>query len=214
MNNFSDIYMCMKPYHKLECPDLESIQKEALVWLTERYNLSDQSSLETDLWLKLDTKSFLKSNPTLIAWFRELNLTCREVAITVINDYKGAGLHIDELPTVSKINIPILNYQHVINEWYRVPENLMSMVNPMINRFGSAFYFLGSVDIEKCDLIGSVELQKPMVFNSQIPHRVVCKPEARFPRVVLTCMFFNEPVEYLNLTERYEQGVIDKGLTT
>ena len=187
----------MKPYHELTCECLDSIQKESLTWLTQKYNLSDQTSLQTDLWLKIDTKDFLKSNPSLLAWFQKLKLICRETSITVVNDMNGAKLHIDELPVTAKINIPILNYQHVVNEWYHVPDNIMSTITPTINRFGSAFYSLGSVDISQCELYGSIELKTPVVFNSQIPHRIVCNPDARFPRVVLTCMFFNEPVEYL-----------------
>ena len=191
--------MMMKPYYELECALLADIQFEALDWLNKRYDLSDQKSLKTDLWLKIDSKSFLKSTTALMSWFRELKLICRETAITVINNMSGAALHVDELPTISKINIPIINYQHVVNEWYRVPDNLMSNIVPSVNHFGSEFYELSSIDISQCELIGNVELQTPIVFNSQIPHRVVCQPGAKFPRVVLTCMFYNEPTEYLRV---------------
>mgnify|MGYP003340762955 FL=1 len=109
----------------------------------------------------------------------------------------GADLHVDELPVTAKINIPILNYHNVINEWYSVPHDLMSTVMPITNQYGSSYYALKSIDIDQCKLIGSVELIKPVVFNSQIPHRVVCQPGTIFPRVVLTCMFFKEPVDFL-----------------
>jgi hypothetical protein len=187
----------MKPYHELECALLPDIQFEALDWLQKRYDLSDQLSLKTDLWLKIDSQSFLKSNTALISWFRELKLICREVAITVVNDMSGATLHIDELPTLSKINIPIINYQHVVNEWYHVPGDLMVSVTPVMNQFGSEFYNLSSIDISQCELVGNIELRTPIVFNSQIPHRIVCQSGAKFPRIVLSCMFYNEPTEYL-----------------
>jgi hypothetical protein len=189
----------MKPYHELKCALLPDIQSEVFNWLNKRYDLTDQKSLKTDLWLKIDSKSLLKSTTSLMSWFRELKLICRETAITVINDMSGAALHIDELPTISKINIPIINYQHVSNEWYHVPDNLMSNIVPSVNQFGSEFYDLGSIDISQCELIENIELQTPIVFNSQIPHRVVCKHGAKFPRVILTCMFYNEPIDYLRL---------------
>jgi hypothetical protein len=189
----------MKSYHELKCALLPDIQSEVLNWLNKRYDLADQKSLKTDLWLKIDSKSLLKSTTSLMSWFRELKLICRETAITVINDMSGAALHIDELPTISKINIPIINYQHVFNEWYHVPDNLMSNIVPSVNQFGSEFYNLGSIDVSQCELIGNIELQTPIVFNSQIPHRVVCKHGAKFPRVILTCMFYNEPIDYLRL---------------
>lgn len=187
----------MKPYHELDCDVLPAIQKEALQWLNERYDLSDQSSLKTELWLKIDTKDFFKSNVSLRSWVRTLNLFCREVAVTVINDMSGAGLHIDEPPVTAKINVPILNYRNVINEWYHVPESVIASVDPWTNRFGSKFYYLDSIDIARCDLLGSIEIKSPVVFNSQIPHRVVCLDGAKFPRVVLTCMFADEPINYL-----------------
>jgi len=189
--------MGMKPYHELECTLLPDIQFEALDWLQKRYDLSDQCSLKTDLWLNIDSKSFLKSNTALILWFRELKLICREVAITVVNDMSGSALHIDELPILSKINIPIINYQHVVNEWYRVPDDLLRNITPVVNRFGSEFYDLSSINISQCELVGNIELRTPIVFNSQIPHRILCRSGAKFPRVILACMFFNEPTEYL-----------------
>lgn len=187
----------MRPYCELPCENLRLIQDQTLAWLQQRYNLSDQSSLQTDLWLKIDTKSFLKSSPALLSWFRSLQLLCKETAVTVVNDMNGAELHIDELPVVAKINIPILNYHNVINQWYQVPTHLLQNIDPIKNQFGSDFHILSSVDINKCTLIDSIELKQPVVFNSQIPHNVVCLPGAEFPRVVLTCMFVNEPIDYL-----------------
>jgi hypothetical protein len=187
----------MKPYYELYCEHLPLIQQQTLAWLQQHYNLTDQSSLQTDLWLKIDTKSFLKSSPALLSWFRSLKLLCKETAVTVINDMSGATLHIDELPVVAKINIPILNYHNVINQWYQVPKHLLETVNPIKNQFGSDFYILSNIDLGQCTLLDSIELTQPIVFNSQIPHNVVCLTGAKFPRVVLTCMFLNEPVEYL-----------------
>lgn len=187
----------MKPFHELDCAHLPKIQQEALSWLGGKYDLSDPVSLKTNLWLKIDYTNFLRANPSLISWFRELGLACREVAVTVVNDMAGATLHIDELPTTAKINVPILNYDNVINEWYHVPQEIMSSVQPKVNHFGSKFYDLESVDIDKCQLVAALQLKSPVVFNSQIPHRVVCQTSATFPRVVLTCMFFKEPVRYL-----------------
>ena len=45
----------------------------------------------------------------------------------------GFNLHIDELPVIAKINFPICNTEHTYNEWYTVPEEIMSTIEPMIN---------------------------------------------------------------------------------
>ena len=187
----------MKPYCVLDCESLSEIQSQTLAWLQQRYDLSDQSSLLTDLWLKIDTKDFLRHTPALMSWFRSLKLLCKETAITVVNDMAGAKLHIDELPVVAKINIPILNCANVINQWYHVPDHVLASINTVKNQYGADYYFLDQVDVNQCTLVGTLELQQPVVFNSQIAHNVTCLPGAKFPRVVLTCMFINEPIEYL-----------------
>lgn len=187
----------MKCYHELPCAVLQDIQSQSLAYLNSIYDFSDQKSLNTDLWLKIDTRNFLKSSPTLLSWFRELGLYIRETALTIVNDPHGAPLHIDELPVTAKINIPLLNYQGVFNEWWSVPDHIMRSVTPIINQFGQAYYDLKDINLDHCTLAASVEMKGPIVFNSQRPHRVVVGESAIFPRVILTCMFHREPIQYL-----------------
>ena len=68
----------MKCYHQLECDYLQNIQTESLVWLRKHYDLSNQTNLQTDLWLKIDYKDFLKNNPSLLKWFKQIKLLPRE----------------------------------------------------------------------------------------------------------------------------------------
>lgn len=187
----------MKTHHVLRCQQLENIQHETLEYLTKRYDLGNQSSLKTSLWLKINTIEFLKNSPSLLQWAQDLNLKIRETAITVINDIEGAKLHIDEPPVVAKVNIPIQNTQNVLNEWYSVPADIIDKIEPILNEFGNPFYWLSEVDLSKCTLLDSIELTTPIVFNSSIAHRVVPQQGCQFPRVVLTVMFFNEPLDYL-----------------
>jgi len=187
----------MKCYHELSCALLCDIQSQSLTYLDSIYDFQDQLSLNTDLWLKIHTRDFLKHSPVLLSWFRDLGLHVRETALTVINDYHGAPLHIDELPVTAKINIPLLNYHNVINEWWSVPAHVMRSVSPIINQFGQAYYDLKDIDLGRCTLDASVEMCGPIVFNSQRPHRVVVNKSAKFPRVILTCMFHREPLGYL-----------------
>lgn len=187
----------MKCYHQLECDWLSDIQSQSLGYLQSLYNFQDQQSLATDLWLKIDTRSFVTQVPALITWFRSMKLSIRETALTVVNDKNGVGLHIDELPVTAKINVPLCNYQGTTNEWWSVPDCLMSSIAPVINKFGQAYYNLSSIDLDQCRLRDSIQMTGPIVFNSQIPHRIVPGSGASFPRVVLTCMFMQEPIQYL-----------------
>lgn len=187
----------MKCFHELDCNNLPDIQYEALTFLSDRYNLSSNTDLKTDLWLKIDTNAVVENCPSLMVWLKSLKLKLRETAVTVINDPKGAALHIDELPVTAKINIPIFNYANVVNEWYQVPNQIKETIGLTKNQWGNEFHNLASVDLKDCKLLASYILQRPVVFNSRIPHRVVVNSGAKFPRVVLTCMFFNEPLQYL-----------------
>lgn len=191
--------MDLKCFYELDCPQLEEIQQQTLTYLTGLYKLDDQESLGTDLWLKIDYKSLLKSCPALLEWARSLKLYIREVAITVVNDYSGASLHIDEFPVTAKINIPILNYQLAVNEWYNIPEHVKNQYKPTVNQFGKEFWSFKNIDLSQCELIDSITLTKPIVFNSRVPHCVKILPGCQFPRVVMPVMFINEPVDYLKL---------------
>jgi hypothetical protein len=190
--------MSLKPFHILPCdPELQQTISDRVVTF-----LQNQTDLFVDLdsrslWNKIDTRALVFAVPELVGYFRTFGLKLKEVAVTVCNSNKNAGLHIDELPVVAKINFPILNTKDSQNLWYRVPEDLMKQVDPIINEFGSAFYNLSAVDLAQCKLIGSVEILKPVVFNSQLPHMIDMSKCNKFPRLVLTCMFFNEPVDFL-----------------
>lgn len=189
--------MILKCFHELECPQLEEIQQQALAHLTKLYDFSDQESLNTDLWLKIDYKSLLKCCPALLEWTRSLNLHIKEVALTVVNNQSGVPLHIDELPVVAKINVPLLNYQHAINKWYEVPECIKSQYKPTVDQFNNGFCQFDDIDLSKCKLLGSVTMTKPIVFNSQIPHCVDLLPKCLAPRIIMPVMFINEPISYL-----------------
>lgn len=190
--------MPLKPFHVLDCDPLlqQTISDRTINFLRTQTDLfADLDS--RSLWNKLDTRALVQSVPELIEYFKTFGLKLKEIAVTVCNSHTNAPLHIDELPVIAKINFPILNTKGSRNLWYRVPEELMSTVNPIVNKFGSKFYDLKSIDLSKCEKIAEVEISRPVVFNSQLPHMIDMSNCQAFPRLVLTCMFFNEPVDFL-----------------
>ena len=185
----------LKPYHELDCPNQEIISAKVLEYLQPYLNsLPDK---EVELWHKLNTIELVKAIPELVQWYKDLNLIIKECSITVVKQKKNVLLHIDELPVVAKINFPILNTAGSYNLWYHVPENILKEIPQVTNHFGNKFYDLGKVDLNFCDEIGRIELTKPIVFNSQLPHAVELGPLAKVPRVVLACTFFKEPINLL-----------------
>jgi len=190
----------LKPFVPVDCdPVLQStIQTKTVEFLTTRTELFDHLD-ELSLWNKLNTAEYVRAVPELVQWTRDLGLRLREVSVTVCNNNQDVGLHVDELPVTAKINFPILNTAGSYNEWYSVPEEIFNSVTPIINKFGNAYYDLESVDLGKCELVGRFELLQPVVFNSQIPHSIRMQSATQFPRLVLACTFFKEPVNFLSL---------------
>lgn len=190
--------MPLKPFHVLPCePELQkTISDGVMNFLQTQTDLFEDLDSRS-LWNKLDTRALIIAVPELVGYFRTFGLNIKEIAVTVCNSNKNAGLHIDELPVVAKINFPILNTQGSRNLWYSVSDELLSTVDPIINEFGSYFYNLGSIDLSQCEKIAEVEISTPVVFNSQLPHMIDMSNCQAFPRLVLTCMFFNEPVDFL-----------------
>jgi hypothetical protein len=184
----------MKPYHPLACHSLSEIQQQVLLWIGSKNPAVLNSNR---LWNKINTADLVKSCPALIQYYRLLNLKIREVSLTIVNEKEDADLHIDELPVTAKINIPILNTENTFNRWYEIPAELLAATSPVINKFGKKYYTFKNIDYSKLQLLGEIELLTPIVFNSQIAHNIVLGKDCCFPRIVLSCTFFNEPLHYL-----------------
>jgi hypothetical protein len=178
----------MLPYKKIPCQILDRIQKETLHWLDLHPINGDQ------FWNKIDSENFIKRSPALVEFSKSIGLYLRECAILITHTHDGVGLHVDEKPITAKINFPILNTAGSITEWYDVPTDNFPVI---LNQFGKEIPDLSTVDVAQFTKLGEVELDTPIVFNSQIPHRVRIQPDARLPRIVLSCMFFKEPLNYL-----------------
>ena len=150
--------------------ELEDEQLAQIVTETKQYLRRHRSLLESKFfWNQIDTKDFLLESTTLIDYCLTKNLIIREVAMLVVQNRYTVPLHIDHGPVVAKINFPIQNCLGTRTEWYNMSEQLLD----------------------------SIEMKVPTVFNSTVPHRVVCDDSAKFPRVVLSCMFQREPTQYL-----------------
>lgn len=182
--------MYMKTYHDIECDCLEKIQEESLHWIKTHTDLLTDAP---QFWNKIDSKLFLLQNPTLVKFCLDKKLSIREVAVLITTD--DVTLHVDEGPVVAKLNVPLKNTKDTFTEWYEVPE--LNDIKSVESPFGNPFLDLQNVDLAKCKKINEVELVTPLIFNSSIPHRVVIGPKAELPRVVISCMFYKEPIELL-----------------
>jgi len=181
----------MKPYHLLDCPNLIQIQKETLDWIIQKTNLLTDPKM---YWNKIDYIDFIKNSPALITYCKTLGLHLREAAILMATDHSGLRIHVDEKPITAKINFPILNTKDTYTEWYDIDVDTFPRTS---NQFGQLVPNMFDININQYNKLAEIELQNPIVFNSTIPHQVRIGPTAQLPRIVLACMFFDEPINYL-----------------
>lgn len=185
----------MKPYQILDCDCLETIQNETVQFVTQHYN---DIWTRPGLWHKIDTRKYIAQKPQVLQWCKSQGLKIREISFTVVTQKQDVGLHIDEPPITAKINIPIRNTAYTFNRWYSVPDHILQ--DPQydhVNTFGKQYKDFLHVDLDQCKLIAEYELHKPIVFNSQIAHSVHIGEQAQLPRLVMSCMLFNDVSELL-----------------
>jgi hypothetical protein len=114
----------------------------------------------------------------------------------------GLLLHVGNPKLQVKINFPIYNTEDVYTEWYDIPVEDMDKTGtrpdensdyPVYN-----LYKLHDLVESTYPCVARYNMQDhPIVFNSWIAHRVIPGPNAKYPRIMLACMPFNEPVHFL-----------------
>ena len=156
----------MKCYVQLKCENMPVISQGIYKFLQTQTNVL---ILSQPGWHFVDCSKLLKSVPELAEYFQELKLYPRHSAVTIVKDDNSLPLHIDELPVVAKINIPVLNTKGWSNRWFDGDQLIDELVDQ----------------------------EQPIVFNSQISHCVVQVSEVQVPRIVASFTFHNEPLELL-----------------
>jgi hypothetical protein len=120
-------------------------------------------------WHFIDCKALLTHVPELVLFFKKNKLIPRHAAITIVETNDHLSKHIDEPPVVAKMNLPVRNTQGWANRWY--------VDNKMVAEI--------------------LDLDCPIVFNSQIEHSVEKTTADNFPRLVASFTFYNEPIHLL-----------------
>ena len=156
----------MKSYAKLLCENMPVISQGIYNFLQTHTDIltKDQTG-----WHFIDCSELLQFVPELSEYFRQLKLYPRHSAVTIVKNDNSLPRHVDELPVMAKINMPVLNTKGWSNRW-----------------------FDGDQVIDEL-----VDQDQPVVFNSQIPHSVVQVGEVAVPRIVASFTFYNEPLELL-----------------
>ena len=173
----------MKRYAYIDCDYLSSIQSEVLSILDNKNTTEGWNFLN-----KLD----LKHAPSVIKFCKELKLAVQDFSITVLRD--DLDLHIDAMPQVAKINIPVSNTQGWSNVWYGITDKQLESCPPLTVH-GATHEDVSALSLPEIDRIDN--LDRIIAFNSRVPHSVLKNTPATLPRIVASLTFINQPMELL-----------------
>jgi hypothetical protein len=187
--------MNFKPYTELECDALPLISNNIYKFLQTETELLTNGAIG---WQFIDCKKLLKQTPELLKFFTKYKLVPKDAAITILTESGQLPLHIDELPVIAKINIPVSNTNGWTNQWYSISDNDLKSCPMIINQFGKSVPVLKQLPSEAFTLVAELHnLDKIIVFNSSIPHVVNKTGVTILPRIVASFTFHNEPLELL-----------------
>lgn len=156
----------MKTYVELPYDNIKTISAGIYNFLQEKTDLLNTKQFG---WHFVDCKQLLDHVPELLDFFKQHKLVPRHAAVTIVSENEHLPKHIDELPVIAKINIPVLNTQGWANRWYENDQLVSELL----------------------------DMEYPIVFNSQIEHSVEKTTANEIPRIVASFTFHNEPLDLL-----------------
>ena len=194
------IYKCV---HELECDNLDKIQEEIMNWVVDNTDFLNATDDE-GFWHRIDYRHLARVCPSLIKFMSSVKIPIREITVGILTETMTDGfvLHNGVPPHNFKINFPIYNTDDVWTEWYDIPaadfELFDTVMNTHTNTERYDFSHLHHTVQDRYPCLLKYNMQdKPIVFNSYIPHRVMPGPTAKFPRIMLATMPLKDPAHLM-----------------
>jgi hypothetical protein len=182
----------LKPFALLKCDDMQIISDKIYEFCLQNGVIQDAG------WRFLDLKALLGAVPELMRFFTQHKLVPRSASITLVKNDNSLPLHVDELPVIAKINMPVRNTQGWVNRWYHLDAADLASCPVKVNQFGVTQEDVTQLPEEKFTLIAEVfDMNQPIVFNSRIPHSVVSNNPEQLPRIIASFTFLKDPVDLL-----------------
>jgi hypothetical protein len=177
-------WVIMKLFKSLRCDNYAEINNQIKAFI-DSTGIADTTN---DFWNTLPTIEFVKATPLFRAWMNSHGLTLHSLALTVGRDAECCMMHTDTPPAKFKLSWPIQNTANTYNRWFKP---IVSNPDANINLLGGTAFTNANQfeEIERMEIVG------PCIINAIIPHDVWASQEAKYPRLGLQCMLFNEPNE-------------------
>jgi hypothetical protein len=112
--------------------------------------------------------------------------------------YEDLPLHLDTLPMIAKINVPIRNTQGWVNRWYEYSDAEIAKLPRIKNPFGDDQEDASVLNINDLTLAAELyNMDKVIAFHSRLPHNVINLTATELPRIVASFTFVNQPIHLL-----------------
>jgi len=175
----------MKLFNYLECDNVEAISDKIYAYLQDHTTILDEPMNRNWRPLSLD---ILDQVPELAEFFSNLNLEPN--VIHVLRTCETRNLHVDYNPE-PRIMFPVRNtVGTAVTNFYDLTDFIKIPVHV-------EHYVYYKIFFTSQKLIGSYTLDRPVVFNPNVPHQVVHDVVVTTPRIALTIGFKNPPTELL-----------------
>lgn len=114
------------------------------------------------------------------------------ISVIHMDGGKVGGTHIDTGPYDYRVLWPIKNCQGSYTKFYNLNGNKVD-----VGYGKSGDKYLAVTEVNPLIEIESIELTKPVIFNTKVPHAVHTNPKCIEPRITITIGFGNYPLESL-----------------
>lgn len=190
----------MQPFKFIEIPDYDNLVAEILKFLSEKTTAlsnPDRGMNTEATWNWIDPYQLLKNVPALYNWiYKEHGLAVQYVALIGLTPEAENLLHTDnDLPDGRldvRILLPLQNTAGSVTRFYDVPTDQIEKRTTPDGTIYKAITGPGPFPI-----IAELELTKPIVFNSSIPHDVIVNKASGF-RLSMAIGFMDPPYSWLD----------------
>lgn len=174
-------------YRYIDIENFDKIQEEIIKFLFDKTTVLKEKLP----WKFIDISELSKENPTLVNYFKNLELDIDVAAAVYRRPYSQGGIHVDT-SIFWRVLLPVLNCEGSKTKFFKFdPNKFRPGQGPDKDKN------LSLIPGETLDFLEELELNKPVIFDPQIPHGVYCNPNLREPRISLTLGFKTDPKDIL-----------------
>jgi hypothetical protein len=171
----------MKIFKYLDMADIDNVSEKIYIFLMNNCIIKPG-------WTQIDHDKLFQSVPELKTFLVSLNLEVEKIILIV--SYATGVIHIDYHQD-ARINFPVRNTKNTATTMFFRLDDLVKVRE--INGTGYPYWKLS---YSKENPISGYILTSPVVFDPQVPHRVVFKKPLHDPRLILT-IFVKDTAWYL-----------------